>query len=122
MVVTDKQSDIAVLRTLGVSPGRVMAIFIVQGTTIGLVGTLIGVVAGVLLALNVEPIIAGIEGLFGVHFLDPTIYYISELPSDVHMADVLVIAGAAFLMSIIATFYPAWRAANTQPAEALRYE
>jgi len=122
MVVTDKQSDIAVLRTLGVSPGRVMAIFIVQGTTIGLVGTLIGVVAGVLLALNVEPIIAGIEGLFGVHFLDPTIYYISELPSEVHLADVLVIAGAAFLMSIIATLYPAWRAANTQPAEALRYE
>jgi lipoprotein-releasing system permease protein len=122
MVVTDKQSDIAVLRTLGASPGRVMAIFMVQGTAIGFVGTLIGVAAGVLLALNLEPIIAGIEGLSGIHFLDPTIYYISELPSDVHFSDVVVIAGAAFLMSVVATLYPAWRASNTQPAEALRYE
>ncbi|MGE5154592.1 MAG: lipoprotein-releasing ABC transporter permease subunit [Bdellovibrio bacteriovorus] len=122
MVVTDKQSDIAVLRTLGTSPGRVMGIFMVQGTAIGFVGTLIGVIAGVLLALNLEPIIAGIEGLFGIHFLDPSIYYISDLPSDVHASDVLVIAGAAFLMSVLATLYPAWRAANTQPAEALRYE
>jgi lipoprotein-releasing system permease protein len=122
MVVTDKQSDIAVLRTLGASPGRVMGIFMVQGTAIGFVGTLIGVIAGVLLALNLEPIIAGIEGLFGIHFLDPSIYYISDLPSDVHLSDVVVIAGAAFLMSVIATLYPAWRAANTQPAEALRYE
>jgi lipoprotein-releasing system permease protein len=122
MVVTDKQSDIAVLRTLGTSPGRVMGIFMVQGTAIGFVGTLIGVIAGVLLALNLEPIIAGIEGLFGIHFLDPSIYYISDLPSDVHLSDVLVIAGAAFLMSVLATLYPAWRAANTQPAEALRYE
>ena len=122
MVVTDKQSDIAVLRTLGTSPGRVMGIFMVQGTAIGFVGTLIGVIAGVLLALNLEPIIAGIEGLFGIHFLDPSIYYISDLPSDVHASDVLVIAAAAFLMSVLATLYPAWRAANTQPAEALRYE
>ena len=122
MVVTDKQSDIAVLRTLGASPGRVMGIFMVQGTAIGFVGTLIGVIAGVLLALNLESIIAGIEGLAGIHFLDPTIYYISELPSDVHASDVVVIAAAAFLMSVIATLYPAWRAANTQPAEALRYE
>jgi lipoprotein-releasing system permease protein len=122
MVVTDKQSDIAVLRTLGASPGRVMGIFMVQGTAIGFVGTLIGVIAGVLLALNLEPIIAGIEGLFGIHFLDPSIYYISDLPSDVHLFDVVVIAAAAFLMSVVATLYPAWRAANTQPAEALRYE
>ncbi len=122
MVVTDKQSDIAVLRTLGTSPGRVMAIFMVQGTAIGFVGTLIGVVAGVLLALNLEPLIAGIEGLFGIHFLDPSIYYISDLPSDVHLSDVAAIAAAAFLMSVLATLYPAWRAANTQPAEALRYE
>ena len=122
MVVTDKQSDIAVLRTLGASPGRIMGIFMVQGTAIGFVGTLIGVIAGVLLALNLESIIAGIEGLAGIHFLDPTIYYISELPSDVHGSDVVVIASAAFLMSVIATLYPAWRAANTQPAEALRYE
>jgi lipoprotein-releasing system permease protein len=122
MVVTDKQSDIAVLRTLGASPGRIMGIFMVQGTAIGLVGTLIGMIAGVILALNVEPVVAGIEGLFGVHFLDPTIYYISALPSDVHLADVLFVGGAAFVMSMIATIYPAWRAAGTQPAEALRYE
>jgi lipoprotein-releasing system permease protein len=99
-----------------------MGIFMVQGTAIGFVGTLIGVIAGDLLALNLEPIIDGIEGLFGIHFLDPSIYYISDLPSDVHLSDVLVIAGAAFLMSVLATLYPAWRAANTQPAEALRYE
>jgi lipoprotein-releasing system permease protein len=122
MVVTDKRSDIAVLRTLGASPSSVMGIFMVQGTAIGLVGTLLGVIAGVLLAFNLEPIIAGIEGLFGIHFLDPSIYYINELPSDVHLSDVIAIAGSAFLMSVVATLYPAWRAANTQPAEALRYE
>jgi lipoprotein-releasing system permease protein len=122
MVVTDKQADIAVLRTLGASPARIMGIFMVQGTAIGLVGTLIGMVAGVILALNVETVVAGIEGLFGVHFLDPTIYYISALPSDVHLKDVLFVGGAAFLMSVLATIYPAWRAAATQPAEALRYE
>ncbi|WP_295430761.1 lipoprotein-releasing ABC transporter permease subunit [uncultured Thiodictyon sp.] len=122
MAVTDKRADIAVLRTLGASPLSVMGIFIVQGTAIGLIGTLLGVVTGVLLALNLEPIIGGIETLFGVRFLDPSIYYISELPSDVHWQDVAVIAGSAFLMSIVATLYPAWRAANTQPAEALRYE
>ena len=122
MAVTDKRADIAVLRTLGAAPRSVMGIFIVQGTAIGLVGTLLGVVAGVLLALNLEPIIAGIEAVFGVRFLDPSIYYINELPSDVHWQDVLTIAGSAFVMSILATLYPAWRAANTQPAEALRYE
>ncbi len=122
MVVTDKRADIAVLRTLGASPRSVMGIFIVQGTAIGLVGTLLGVVAGLLLAWNLEPIIATIESLFGVHFLDPSIYYISQLPSDVHAQDVVVIAVSAFLMSVAATLYPAWRAANTQPAEALRYE
>ncbi|WP_295454308.1 lipoprotein-releasing ABC transporter permease subunit [uncultured Thiodictyon sp.] len=122
MVVTDKRADIAVLRTLGASPRSVMGIFIVQGTAIGLVGTMLGVVAGVLLALNLEPIIGGIETVFGVRFLDPSIYYISELPSDVHWQDVITIAVSAFLMSILATIYPAWRAAKTQPAEALRYE
>ncbi len=122
MVVTDKQSDIAVLRTLGASPGSVMGIFVVQGTAIGFVGTLIGVVAGVLLALNLEPVVAGIESLFGVRFLDPSIYYISDLPSDVHLADVATIAISAFAMSVVATLYPAWRASTTQPAEALRYE
>ena len=122
MVVQDKRSDIAVLRTLGASPGSVMGIFVVQGTAIGLVGTLVGVIAGVLLALNLEPIVGTIESVFGIHFLDPSIYYISTLPSDVHWQDVAVIAGSAFVMSVLATLYPAWRAANTQPAEALRYE
>ncbi|MGB5830386.1 MAG: lipoprotein-releasing ABC transporter permease subunit [Thiohalocapsa sp.] len=122
MVVTDKRADIAVLRTLGASPGRVMGIFMVQGTTIGLAGTVLGVVGGVLLGWNVEPIVASIEGLFGVQFLDPSIYYISALPSDVRAADVLRIGGGAFLMSIFATLYPAWRASRTDPAEALRYE
>jgi len=122
MVVTDKQSDIAVMRTLGMSPLEVMGIFMVQGTAIGLIGTLVGMVAGVLLAFNVEPVVAGIEALFGIHFLDPDIYYISALPSDVHPGDVIGIGGGAFLMSVLATLYPAWRAAKTQPAEALRYE
>jgi lipoprotein-releasing system permease protein len=122
MVVTDKRSDIAILRTLGASPGSVMSIFMVQGTTIGVVGTLLGVIGGVLLAFNVEAIVASIEGLFDVHFLDPNIYYISQMPSDVRLGDVVRVALGAFLMSLVATLYPAWRAARTDPAEALRYE
>jgi len=121
-VVTDKRADIAVLRTLGASPARIMALFMVQGTAIGLAGTLLGVIGGVLLGLNVEPIVAAIERAFGVHFLDPGIYYISALPSDVHASDVIAIAGGAFAMSVLATLYPAWRASRTDPAEALRYE
>ena len=112
MVVTDKRSDIAILRTLGASPFRVMGIFVVQGTTIGVVGTVLGVVLGVALAINVEPIVAGIEDLFQVHFLDPNIYYISRMPSDVHLADVTWVGGGAFIMSVLATLYPAWRAAR----------
>jgi lipoprotein-releasing system permease protein len=122
MVVTDKRADIAVLRTLGASPRRIMAIFMVQGTAIGVFGTLLGVVGGVLLGWNVESIVASIEGLFGVQFLDPTIYYISALPSDVQASDVIRIALGAFAMTVAATLYPAWRAARTDPAEALRYE
>ncbi|MEA3638861.1 MAG: lipoprotein-releasing ABC transporter permease subunit [Lamprobacter sp.] len=122
MVVTDKRADIAVLRTLGASPGRIMAIFMVQGTAIGVFGTLLGMVGGVLLGWNVESIVAFIERLFDVHFLDPSIYYISVLPSDVRAADVIRIGLGAFLMSLVATLYPAWRAARTDPAEALRYE
>jgi len=122
MVVTDKRPDIAILRTLGASPARIMAIFMVQGTTIGVVGTLLGIVGGIALALNVEPIVAGIEGLFSVHFLDPDIYYISKLPSDLRARDVTWVSAGAFFMSVLATLYPAWRAARTDPAEALRYE
>jgi lipoprotein-releasing system permease protein len=122
MVVTDKRADIAVLRTLGASPRRIMAIFMVQGTAIGVFGTLLGVVGGVLLGWNVEAIVSAIEGLFEVQFLDPSIYYISALPSDVQGTDVLRIALGAFAMTVVATLYPAWRAARTDPAEALRYE
>lgn len=122
MVVTDKRADIAVLRTLGASQARIMSVFMVQGTTIGLAGTLLGVIGGVLLGWNVEAIVASIERVFSVQFLDPSIYYISVLPSDVRAADVVRIGTGAFLMSVFATLYPAWRASRTDPAEALRYE
>jgi lipoprotein-releasing system permease protein len=122
MVVTDKRSDIAILRTLGVSPLRIMGIFMVQGTTIGVVGTLLGVIGGVLLAVNVEAIVTQIESFFDIHFLDPNIYYISRMPSDVRAGDVVAVGLGAFFMSVLATLYPAWRAARTEPAEALRYE
>jgi lipoprotein-releasing system permease protein len=122
MVVTDKQSDIAILRTLGASPGTVMRIFMVQGATLGVVGNILGVIFGVMLAFNVEVIVSSIEGVLGVDFLDPSIYYISKLPSDPQVADVLFIGIAAFVITLLATLYPAWRAARTQPAEALRYE
>ncbi|MFP5506497.1 MAG: lipoprotein-releasing ABC transporter permease subunit [Gammaproteobacteria bacterium] len=122
MVVTDKQADIAILRTLGTTPRSIMAIFIVQGTIIGVFGTLLGLVGGVALALNVETIVPAIERLFGVHFLAPDVYYISKLPSQLDWQDVWRITGIAFLLSLLATLYPAWRASRTQPAEALRYE
>lgn len=122
MVVTDKQADIAVLRTLGASPRSILAIFMIQGTVIGVIGTMIGVIGGVWLALNVETLVPMIENFFHVKFLSPDVYYISELPSDLHWSDVITIACFAFGFSLVATIYPAWRAANTQPAEALRYE
>ncbi len=122
MVVTDKESDIAILRTLGASPGRIMRIFMVQGTVIGVVGTLLGTVLGVSLALNLDIVVPWLEGLFGIQFLDPGVYYISELPSDLHWDDVWMITSVSFLLGIVATVYPAWRASRTQPAEALRYE
>lgn len=122
MVVTDKQSDIAILRTLGASHGSIMTIFIVQGAVIGVVGTLLGDFLGVLLALNVEDLVPAIESLFGVHFLPADIYYISEVPSDLHWGDVTRITVVALALSLVATLYPAWRAARTAPAEALRYE
>lgn len=122
MVVTDKQSDIAILRTLGISPRSVMGIFIIQGATIGFVGTLLGIGGGILLSLNLESIVKSIERLFNVNFLDPNIYYISTLPSDLHWDDVGMISISAFFITLVATLYPAWRASRTQPAEALRYE
>jgi lipoprotein-releasing system permease protein len=122
MVVTDKRSDIAILRTLGASPATIMRVFIVQGTIIGAVGTLLGAIGGISLALNVETLVPAIERLFHVQFLSPDVYYISELPSDMHWSDVGRITAVAFLLSLLATIYPAWRASRTQPAEALRYE
>ncbi|MBZ0071256.1 MAG: lipoprotein-releasing ABC transporter permease subunit [Thiohalobacteraceae bacterium] len=122
MVVTDKQADIAILRTLGTTPASVMTIFIVQGTIIGAFGTLLGVLGGIGLALNVETIVPFIEQLFGVRFLSPDVYYISKLPSQLEWLDVWRIGGVSFFLSMLATLYPAWRASRTQPAEALRYE
>ena len=122
MVVTDKEADIAILRTLGISPRSVMVIFFVQGTVIGVIGTLLGMLGGVLLAGNVESLVPAIESALGLKFLPPDIYYISEVPSDMRWSDVGLITGVAFLMSMVATIYPAWRASRTQPAESLRYE
>lgn len=122
MMVTDKQSDIAILRTLGMTPGSVMGIFMVQGTLIGLIGTGLGVIGGILLALNIENLIAGLEKLLGYQFLPADVYYISSLPSDLQSQDVITIAITAFVLSILSTLYPSWRAAQVKPAEALRYE
>lgn len=122
MVVTDKKADIAILRTQGMTPLAVMGIFIVLGTVIGLFGTLLGGIGGVLLAWNVETVVPAIERLFGVHFLSADVYYISELPSKLIWSDVYRITGTAFLLSILATIYPAWQASRIKPAEELRYE
>ena len=122
MAVVDKESAVAILRTLGATPRRILGIFVVQGSIIGITGTLLGVVAGVALASNVESLVPAIERMFNVQFLSADVYYISELPSDMHVRDVVVIAGVSFLLTLLATLYPAWRASRIQPAEALRYE
>lgn len=122
MVVTDKQADIAILRTLGTSPGSIMGIFMVQGMVIGVFGTLLGIVGGVLLATNIETLVPALERLLDHQFLSSDVYYISDLPSDMHWSDVIRIATLSFVLTIVATIYPAWRAARTDPAMALRYE
>ncbi|OWJ91473.1 ABC transporter permease [Pseudomonas sp. A46] len=122
MVVTDKRGDIAILRTLGATPRQIMGIFMVQGTVIGVVGTLIGGVLGILAALNVSDAIALLERGLGHKFLSADVYFIDYLPSQLMTEDVVLVCSAALVLSFLATLYPAWRASRTQPAEALRYE
>lgn len=122
MVVTDKQADIAILRTLGMSPASIMGVFVVQGTLIGVVGTILGVICGIALAVNVEAAVHYLEQLLGFTFLAADVYYITDLPSDIHWQDVVIIACSSLVMGVIATIYPAWRASKVQPAQALRYE
>ncbi len=122
MAVKDKQSDIAILRTLGASPGSVTKIFLIQGTLVGLMGTLLGVIGGVLLAANVDVVVPFIENAIGFKFLAKDVYQISDLPSEVRAADVMITALFSFVVCILATIYPSYRAAKINPAEALRYE
>ncbi len=122
MVVTDKQSDIAILKTLGATSTNIMGVFIFQGVIIGFWGTLLGITGGVLIAENLEQIVAVIEQTFNIQFIDPNIYYINQLPSDLRWSDVWLIGSSAFVISLLATLYPAWLASRTHPAEALRYE
>ena len=122
MAVTDKRADIAIMRTFGASPSSIMAIFIVQGALIGIIGTVVGAFFGVLIALNISTIVPFIEHLFHVQFLAKDIYYISELPSHLLWGDVITIVILSFFLSLIATLYPSWKASKMNPAEALRYD
>jgi len=122
MVVKEKRADIAILRTLGGSPRDMLTIFVVQGTVIGVLGTAAGVALGVLVSANITAIVHGLERVIGIVLVDPRVYFISDLPSEIRSADVLLIGGTALALCIAATVYPAWRAATTQPAEALRHE
>jgi lipoprotein-releasing system permease protein len=122
MAVKDKQSDIAILRTLGANPGEVARIFLVQGALIGVIGTLLGVLGGMLVAYNIETIVPFIEHLLGIHFLPRQIYFISELPSDPELADIMTIALTSLVLSLLATLYPSWRASRLQPAQVLRHD
>ena len=122
MMVTDKQADIAVLRTLGAAPKDIMKIFIIQGAALGGAGIILGVAGGTGLAANIDTMAAAVEHYLQVKFLSPEVYFVSELPSDLYWPDVFMIAVAAFACALLATLYPAWRAARTQPAEALRHE
>jgi lipoprotein-releasing system permease protein len=122
MVVKEKRADIAILRTLGGSPRDMLAIFMTQGSIIGLLGTVIGVGLGLLVAANVTSIASGLERITGIALVDPRVYFISELPSEIRPGDIVLIASVALALGVLATLYPAWRAARTQPAESLRHE
>jgi lipoprotein-releasing system permease protein len=122
LMVSDKRGDIAVLRTLGMTTKEIMGVFIVQGSTVGIVGVVIGGLLGCILALGLSDIIGWVENLLGLYVFDPDVYFISRVPSDLRIADVWLICGAGILLSILATLYPAYRAAQVEPAEVLRYE
>ncbi len=122
MVVKDKQGDIAILRTIGAKPSSILGVFITQGSIIGVIGTALGVGAGVLLAVNLESVVGFLEATFGIKFLAADVYFISDLPAELESGDVLRIGGIALVLSLVSTVYPAWMAARTAPAEALRYD
>ena len=122
MVVKDKQSDIAILRTAGATPADILRVFVTQGTVIGVLGTLAGMVLGVLLSLNLEGIVQFMESSFGIKFLAADVYFISDLPADLRISDVLRICSIALVLALLSTLYPAWRGSRTLPAEALRYD
>jgi lipoprotein-releasing system permease protein len=122
MVVKDKQADIAILRTIGARPSSILKIFMTQGSIIGIVGTAAGVFFGVLIALNLESIVSFVEALFGIKLLAAEVYFISDLPAELQVADVIRIASIALVLALVSTIYPAWVAAKTSPAEALRYD
>ena len=122
MAVTDKQADIAILRTLGATPASIMEIFVVQGAMIGVVGTALGVAGGIALALNIDVVVPALEHLLHIQFLSKDVYLISELPSELERGDVITISVVSLALGFLATLYPSWRAARVRPAEALRYE
>jgi lipoprotein-releasing system permease protein len=122
MVVHDKQGEIAILRTLGASPGAILSVFFAQGTVIGLLGTLLGVAGGLLLSLNLTALVGALEALLDTRLVDETIYFIDRLPVDVRFADVGLVSLIAVALGMLSTLYPAWRAARTEPAEVLRHD
>ena len=122
MTVTEKQADIAILRTLGAAPSSIMKIFVIQGSIVGCLGTMLGVAVGVLISVNIDVIVPFIESILGIQLLSKEVYVISKLPSDVQLFDVVTIGGVALVLAMLATIYPSWRASRVKPAEALRYE